>query len=86
MQIEKNIPMPSPTDRRFSNTESGRASKYPFGEMEVGDSVLVDGESCKIKHCRAYGAARDYGDKYGKTFKGAKEPGQPGKVRIWRTA
>jgi hypothetical protein len=36
MQIEKNIPMP-PT----------RIKKYPFSEMEVGDSFLT--EKCSVR-------------------------------------
>ena len=34
MIIEKNVPMPA--------TRQGRRTRYPFGKMEIGDSILVE--------------------------------------------
>jgi len=35
IKIEKNVPIPK-------KKGSGRKAKYPFGEMDVGDSFFVD--------------------------------------------
>jgi len=37
--IEKNIPIPGPA--------RGKRTKYPFADMEPGDSVLIEGEDTK---------------------------------------
>lgn len=48
MKIEKNIPIPT-----------GKATKYPWAEMEVGDSFLFECEYSNSKqtnlHCNAIG-------------------------------
>lgn len=80
MQIENNHPMPG-----NHSSEGGHYMKYPFAKMEVGDSILADGTAARPGSCKAYSAARSYGDKYGKKFRGRIDPDQPGKVRIWRT-
>ena len=36
-EIEKHVDMPSPVKR-------GRASRYPFSKMEIGDSFFVEGK------------------------------------------
>lgn len=49
-KIEKDVPV---------KEASNRASKYPFKDMEVGDSFFVDDASLRgpIQNaCRAYGA------------------------------
>ena len=68
MKIEKNIPVP----------ESTRARKYPFLEMDVGDSVYFEGE--KING-RAYRAAMTTGRRWNQKFVARKE--NEG-IRIWR--
>lgn len=51
MKIDKNVPMP------------GAANKYPFRDMEVGDSFLVDGDAVKTR-----GAATAWGKVNNKRF------------------
>lgn len=77
MEIEKNVPVPS-------DAFTPNRRKYPFAEMAVGDSIVVDGDRANTAHCKAYGAAINYGRRNGKVFVGRKEPDQPGKTRIWR--
>lgn len=74
--IEKDKPAPTET--------KGGVRKYPFAEMEIGDSILVEGESACSNDCKACVAAMQHGRRYGKKFSGRKEPGKPGYVRIWR--
>jgi len=75
-QIEKNKPIPM--------ILKGNQPQWPFADMEVGDSILVDGRAATAHKCRAYNAAKSFGRYHGKKFSGRKE-GQ-GKVRIWRVA
>lgn len=74
MNIEKQIPMPEPS------TAFGQSRKYPFNEMEIGDSVLAEGFS-STKGCHPYNAAKVYGGRSGKKFSARKVEGG---VRIWR--
>lgn len=65
--IERDVPMP---DKR----RHGRKSKYPWGDMEVGDSFLVIGRDKKLpvpKHLKPR--------KFEQRF-------IEGGVRVWRTA
>ena len=71
MNIEKNILM-SPSRR-------GRPRKYPFPDMEIGDSIIMG----KLKHNSARVCASKYGRKAGKKFETRVTKG---KMRIWRTA
>lgn len=80
MIVEKNIPMPPVSNRR------GRKSKYPFNEMDVGDSLLVVGKNSSTSLCPAYNAAMQLGMRTGKKFTARQEEGQEGMVRIWRIA
>jgi hypothetical protein len=66
MKIEKNIPIPG---------------RYPFGQMEVGDSFAIPPS---INRQTVSVAARRYSDKYNKTFVTRKMPDNT--VRCWRTA
>ncbi len=68
MKIEKNVPAP----------EKKGNCKYPWGEMEVGDSVLIK-ENIHSAKC----AARSYGSYHGKKFICREREGG---VRIWRSA
>lgn len=78
MKIEKGIPAP-----KQKNT-----SKYPFADMEVGDSVYVDGQRSSYNQAVKDGAkfsalptAHQYGKRSGKKFTGRNEGSG---VRIWR--
>ena len=72
MKIEKNIPIP----------ESAGESKYPFKDMEVGDSVFVEGQTSQGA---AMMSAKNIERRYGVKFSARKrtEDGVDG-VRIWR--
>ena len=73
--IEKSVPIPK-------GSGVGRRTKYPFSEMDVGDSIFLDGEFATIAKCKAYAAAKGYQDRTGRVFCGRKVAGG---VRIWRT-
>lgn len=70
-KIEKYVPVPAP--RRYS--------RYPFGDMEVGDSIVVN--ASKADSYRAANSAYNYGRAHGKKF-AARHDGSG--LRIWRTA
>ncbi len=75
-KIEKNVELPAVHSRH----------KYPWPEMEVGDSVFVKAEKGEslYKLKRQVGpAARYYGDVTGKRFKTLLFREQGG-VRVWR--
>lgn len=72
MEIEKNVPLP----------KNGSKSKYPWPDMEVGDSVFFavgDFAGCTKEQVSAHG----YGNNYGKKFKARKVKGGQ---RIWRVS
>ena len=75
MKIEKNIPIP---DRDMSGL--GRKTKYPFLDMEVGDSIFDDSAD-KIGKSKAYPAANTWGKRRGIKFAARQVDGG---VRIWR--
>lgn len=75
--IEKNVPKPN--TKPYRNFKNGY-SKYPFAEMEVGDSVLFPGEG---NNGPAYAAARKAGSRNGRKYSGFV---QEGGIRIWRDA
>ncbi len=67
-KIEKGIPI----------THKKSESKYPFHELEVGDSILVPLELAKkTRH-----AAHAIGDRFGYRFATRTQPN--GDLRIWR--
>jgi hypothetical protein len=70
--IEKNIPY----QRRFGGAVE---CKYPWPQMEVGDSVLIDKYQTLV--CRLAGA---WGRKHGRKFKTSKV--DAAHTRVWRTA
>ena len=72
MIIDKNIPIPNGAPR-------GAPPKYPFRDMEVGDSVLFPEAQQKI-----VAAAHVHGKFTGKKFKTRST--EDGGVRIWRIA
>ena len=75
-KIEKGVKIP----------EVHSKMKYPWPEMEVGDSVLITAEKgqtlFELKR-RVGPAARYYGQKTGKTFKTLIDHESNG-VRVWR--
>ena len=68
--IEKNVPL-------VQKNGAGRKPKYPFSQMEVGDSFMVPGGNLKTMQS----TARIAGLRLGRKFK-AQE--QEGGVRVWR--
>ncbi len=73
MKIEKDIPIPKGEGR-------GRKPHYPFGCMEVGDSVFFEGKNTGSKE---YVAANALGAYHGKKFSGRTVDGG---LRVWRVA
>ena len=69
-KIEKNIPLIK--------------NRYPFNEMEVGDSIKVTGDRKKINSARS--SSTLYGKRNNKKFTSRQEHSDPGEmsVRIWR--
>lgn len=80
MFIEKNIPIPATTN----SGKSGRPPKYPFRNMDIGDSMLVDGKSSRTCDCPAYNSAKQLQRKTTMKFSARAEGND--KVRIWRIA
>lgn len=77
MKIDKHIPVPQ-----------GRAgdpgvAKYPFAEMNIGDSVLFDEFKSTSGNCSPATAARVHAHRTGKKFAARKTAEG---VRIWRIA
>ena len=70
MKIEKNTPIPA--------SSKGRPRKYPFAEMQPGDSVFFDGEKVGSN---PYVAAQMVGRKKNWKFSGRTIDGG---LRIWR--
>jgi hypothetical protein len=85
IEIEKDVPIPTACGR-------GRPTKYPFAEMEVGDSFAVPlaGESYG-RHSGDKAAAslsrnsHTYGKKHGKTFT-VRQLNDEGVARVWRVS
>jgi hypothetical protein len=67
IRVDRGIPMPAP-----------HARKYPWKELEIGDSFLMGGKPRQVAHAVSR-ASRAYKRKfsYRKTSEG---------VRVWRTA
>ena len=74
--IEKGIPCPPKA------TRSEYKRKYPFPEMDVGDSFSIDGDP-RVCERKLSAAASGYGSRNGWTFRvRVTEAG----ARCWRTA
>ena len=69
MQIEKNIPLPG---------DKLPHAKYPWDEMEVGDSFFANAEPSSLRSCARYQAGKK-GHRY--TIRKEGEG-----TRVWRTA
>ena len=70
--IEKNIPIPSPAGR-------GRAKRFPFDEMEVGDSFFASGVSRTTMSSK-------FAEYHKHTSKRFTARSQEGGARYWRIA
>lgn len=76
-RIEKGVPLP-PVN-----------IKYPFAEMEVGDSFVVDADHPSAVRCEGSGtprvgdAARKHGARYGMRFSYKCLPGGSVQIRRW---
>ncbi len=78
-KVDKNIAL-------WVKPPGGPKQKYPFPNMDVGDSFFVPGgATCGVRKNRVYAAATAYGRTHNMRFSGrmAKENGVEG-VRIWR--
>lgn len=82
MQIDKNIP--PPVARAFKS-KTGRLSRYPFRQMEIGDSAFFPGANKVNAQHPAYMAAKTIQKRDGLRFtlRSVVENGVEG-VRIWR--
>jgi len=75
--VESNVPLPPPSGNDRKGGTGRPATKYPFGEMKVGDSfVTIEGDKART-------AAAQYGKTNGMRFITRKERGG---IRIWRAA
>ena len=75
-KVEKNVPFP----------EVHTKFKFPWAEMEVGDSVLIKTgkkETVDMLKRKVKGSARYYGVKSGKKFRSLINREEDG-VRVWR--
>ena len=75
-KIEKNVPIPPRAGGR-------NGSKYPFRQLQVGDSTFVEGKPSKI--ASALQAAAKLMPKVSFTSRATTEDGKDG-VRVWRQA
>ena len=71
MKIDKDVPVPSSVGDKSGR---GRPRVYPFGEMEVGDSIFTESKGAR-------NAAGHYAKYHGKKFATRTENNG---VRIWR--
>ena len=71
VKIDKGIPVPP----RGNN----RSTKYPYQQLEIGDSFYVKGKTAAKFSASAYTQARKHGIKL--TVRNEKDG-----VRVWRTA
>ena len=74
-EIEKNVQIP------VKHTKGGRKPKYPFGEMEVGDSFIVEGR-CWSETSSFRTAAFYFGTRHNIKFSVRKI--NENSVRCWR--
>ena len=76
-EISKTVAMP-----HMESHKPGPNPKYPFHEMEVGDSFFITAEQFPN---RVREAAKQHGRKYGKRFV-LRTNKEDGSARIWRVA
>jgi hypothetical protein len=81
-EIIKNLPVPQ---KYATEKNGGRASKYPFEEMEIGDCLAFPSNSIKdAEYKKIYGAAMSFARrvKQGYTFRFGKI--EEGKFGCWK--
>ena len=72
--IEKNIPVPN---KYYS-------SQYPFNQLEVGDSILIEPENVK-ESIKLYNRIKSYSSIWGKRHnKTLRIRAQKEGIRVWR--
>lgn len=71
-KVERGVSIPEPKHDRRS---------YPFGEMEIGDSFVFEGDRNRIGSAVSYAASRS---KDGRKYTVRKESETT--FRVWRTA
>lgn len=79
LRVEKGIPIP----------ERVRTPKYPWGELEVGDSFFIPREENDSKRYRAYIAAGSFSCNNAKGIRlkaVMREEGGISGTRVWRVA
>ena len=82
IQIEQNIPMPAPFNKRGRALGKKGVPIYPYRQMNVGDSFHVDTEDDDhTQQIRVY-ASGPWSKKTGFKFSVRKEPNG---CRVWRT-
>ena len=74
-KIEKDIPL----------QKQIRFTKYPFREMEVGDSFIISDNYSRYEMTLKSNAARNWANMSGLDYKFALRRTEDGKIRIWRT-
>lgn len=75
-KIEKNVPL---------ETARARSSKYPFAQMEVGDSFLVPLNGTGESQFRAFAASWKAHKPKKFVSRTIKENGVRTGIRVWRT-
>ena len=79
MKIEQNIEIPALAQDGSNGRITGKRRVYPFGDMEIGDSILIEDEG---KYKKARSAARSFSDRNSILLEyRITEDG----MRIWRT-
>jgi hypothetical protein len=76
IEIDKHLPIPQRT-RQKPRGKPGPKCKYPWLEMQIGDSILVS----TVNYRSAVGLAWCVSTKYGRKFKAYEIDGA---FRIWR--
>lgn len=72
--IDKNVPLTKTTRK----SHGGQPSKYPWTQMQVGDSFFVAGKTVKSFSGNTYSAGKRLGQKYSVRS-------VDGGIRVWRT-
>ena len=75
--IDKQYPVPEACRR---TGKKGRPNIYPFHDMEIGDSIFLEGQG---HNSGARGSVKSFSARYGKKFSSRIVDGG---IRIWRIA
>lgn len=81
-EIIKGLPIP---EKKSSLKDWKRASKYPFGEMEIGDCIKFKAEGFKDPNFKkVYGSAMSYARRVKKGFRFVFAQIEPGVFGCWK--